>query len=815
MMVSKIKNNKTLVLLDAHAIIHRAYHALPDFSSSKGEPTGALYGIVAMLVNILNDIRPEYIAACFDLPKPTFRHEVFKDYKGSRKKSDDALVEQIIRSRDIFKAFNIPIYELEGYEADDLLGTIVEQLTNKKQTPKQGFGVDIVIASGDMDTMQLVDGKRVQVYTLKKGVRDTIIYDETAVIERFKFVPELLPDYKGLRGDPSDNIPGIKGIGEKTATTLISTFGDLDNTYKALDGLDATNKEELKRAGLTPRTLSLLQEGKDEAYFSKMLATIKKDAEINYELPKESWLPSVNREEVFKLLQELELRTLVNRVKSLLINGDDAEGEEIVSEASELEAEREVSQEEVKQVSLMLWLINSDITNPTLDDVLQFTGETNFNKAKEHIKTVLKDRRLESVYTDIEAPLIAIIKEMNKVGIKLDTGYLTKLSKEYHKELNKIEKEIFKLAGVEFNIRSPKQLGEVLFDKMGLITKKKTASGQYSTNEKELKKLAKDNPIINLIFEYRELQKLLSTYIDNLPKMLADDGRLHAQFLQAGTTTGRMASQNPNMQNIPTKSEYGMRVRKGFIAQKGNILVALDYSQIELRCVAVLSKDKKLMEIFNSGGDIHNSVACEVFDVRPNEVTPEMRRRAKVINFGILYGMGVNALRESLQEGSDEVVTTKQAREYLNKYFESFSGLAGWIDDTKTNAARLGYTETLFGRKRYFDGLTSKLPFIRAAAERMAVNAPVQGTSADITKLAMIATDKYIKEHKLERKVRLLLQVHDELIYEIFGSIDDGDILEHVKALKNIMESVAKFNIPIDVDVKIGNNWAEMNKLDV
>ena len=801
--MAKESKKKTLVLLDAHAIIHRAYHALPDFSSSKGEPTGALYGIVAMLVNIIKDIKPDYIAACFDLPKPTFRHEVFKEYKGSRKKSDDALVEQIVRARDVFKAFNIPIYELEGYEADDLLGTIVEQVSDNKN-------LDVVIASGDMDTMQLINDDKVRVYTLKKGVKDTVIYNEEAVLERFKFGPKLLPDYKGLRGDPSDNIPGIKGIGEKTATTLIVKYGNLDNIYKTLETLDATDKTKLKEVGLTPRTLGLLLEGKDEAYFSKMLATIKADADIEYKLPKGEWLESVDTQQVYKLLQELELRTLVNRVRELL------EPQSAKEETQQsLEQNEEIDELELKRVGIMLWLINSDITNPTLDDILQFTHQREFSKAKEAIEQLLKERELERVFKDIEEPLIPIIEQMNKTGIKLDIEYLQALSKEYHSELNRIEGEIFDMAGVEFNIRSPKQLGEVLFNKMGLATKKKTASGQYSTNEKELKKLAEENPIINKIFEYRELQKLLSTYVDNMPKMVGNDGRLHTEFLQTGTTTGRMASQNPNVQNIPTKSEYGKRVRGGFVAPAGSTLVALDYSQVELRCAAVLSGDPKLIEVFKNGEDIHNKVASEVFGVLPESVTPDMRRKAKVINFGILYGMGVNALRASLQEGSDEPVTVKEAREYLAAYFESFSGLAQWIDKTKSEAARLGYTQTIFGRRRYFEGLNSKLPFIRAAAERMAVNAPVQGTSADITKLAMIATDKYIKEHKLSSDIKLLLQVHDELIYEVEGSADNVVVTDNIKELKSIMENVAELPVPLVVDVKVGSNWADMTKLEL
>jgi len=534
MVKKKKERNKTLVLLDAHAIIHRAYHALPDFSNSKGEPTGALYGIVAMLVNILKDIKPDYIAACFDLPKPTFRHKVYKDYKGGRKKSDDALVAQIIRSRDIFEAFNIPIYELEGYEADDLLGTIVEQVKD----------IDIVIASGDMDTMQLVQGKRVQVYTLKKGVRDTIMYDEDAVLNRFKFTPKLLTDYKGLRGDPSDNIPGIKGIGDKTATDLIVKYGDLDAIYKALDGYIYEEKTKVmkentgKKTKMTPRILGLLLDNKDEAYFSKMLATIVGDAPIEYFLPKEEWLTEVDAEPILTLLSDLELRTLIQRVKELLGVA------EIDKQKSKLTI-KHIGEKEVQEVAIMLWLIKSDITNPTLDDILQFTNASSWQEAREGIEKLIKERGLTEVYEKIEKPLIPIIQKINNTGVLLDTVYLEKLSKEYHNELDIFEQDIYKIVGREFNIRSPKQLGEVLFDPekgLGLKSKKKTASGNYSTNEKELKKLVGEHKIINKIFAYRELQKLLSTYVDNLPKMVGDDGRLYTHFLQSGTTTGRMAS---------------------------------------------------------------------------------------------------------------------------------------------------------------------------------------------------------------------------------------------------------------------------------
>ncbi len=796
------KNQKTLVLLDAHAIIHRAYHALPDFSNSKGEPTGALYGIVAMLVNILNDVKPDYIVACFDLSKPTFRHKVFKEYKGTRKKSDDALVAQIIRSKELFKAFNIPIYELEGYEADDLLGTISNQIMNTDELSK----VSVVIASGDMDTMQLVNKNRVQVYTLKKGVKDTVMYNEETVKDRFGFGPKLLPDYKGLRGDPSDNIPGIKGVGEKTATSLIVTFGNLDSIYKALEG----NSKKLNEVKLTPRIINLLLEGKDEAYFSKMLATIKIDAPIKFILPKKRWLDEVNSELVMSILLELELRSLVPRVRALLgIEDENNESNDIITKT--------IDEEEIREVGIMLWLIKSDITNPTLDDILQFANTNNWQKAKESIEITLEERGLKNLYEKIEKPLIPIIQEVNDAGILVDLEYFDKLSKEYHKELSKIESSIYKLAGVKFNIRSPKQLGEVLFDKLGLKSGKRTTNGSYSTNEKELNKLVDEHPIIKKVFDYRELQKLLSTYVDNLPQMVTPideggDGRLHTQFLQAGTTTGRMASQNPNLQNIPTKSEYGRRVRGGFVASKGSSLVALDYSQVELRLAAILSGDENMIKIFKSGRDIHSEVASEVFGVSTQDVTKEMRRRAKIINFGILYGMGVNALKSNLQEGipedSNEKITLKQAREYLDKYFESFSGLAKWIDTTKAEAGRLGCTITIFGRKRFFEGLHSKIPFLRASAERMAVNAPVQGSSADIIKKATICVDKYLKENKLKDDIKLILQVHDELIYEMSNNL----VNKHTLKIKNIMEGVLASDlskgVPLKVDAKYGDNWA-------
>ena len=786
--------NKKLVLLDAHAIIHRAYHALPDFTSSKGEPTGALFGLSTMLMKIIQELNPDYIAACFDLPKPTFRHDVFSDYKGGRKPTDDELKKQLQRSRDVFAAFGIPIYDAEGFEADDVLGTIVEQL---KKDP-----IDIVIASGDMDTLQLVDGTKVSVYTLRKGIQDTILYDEQAVKDRFMFGPELLIDYKGLRGDPSDNIPGIRGIGEKTATSLITAFGNLEEIYAALE----KSEEDFIAEGFKVRTAKLLREGKDEAFFSKMLATIVLDVPITFTLPEKVWHDTIDTDAAFALFAELEFRTLSERLRKLL--GSPVEYEEEVPVPQE-----DIDEDELKRAGIALWILRSDITNPTREDVLQFLPGAPFKEIKETLTKTLEERGMTKVFTEIEEPLIPVVEGMNKNGIALDTGYLKKLSKEYHTELTKIEKRIYKHANVEFNINSPKQLGEILFDALELKPKnqKKTSTGQRSTKESELEKLRGEHPIIEDVFAYRELQKLVSTYIDPLPTLVGDDKRLHAQFLQAGTTTGRMASQDPNLQNIPVKTEHGRRIRNAFIAEKGNVFVALDYSQVELRIAAFLSQDEKLLSVFREGGDIHTAVASQVFDVAPADVDKEMRRQAKVINFGILYGMGVNALRGNL--GGD--TTQKEARAFYDTYFEKYEGLAKWIDGTKADASRLGYTETLFGRRRYFEGITSKLPHIRAGAERMAINAPIQGTQADLVKIAMVRVHDYLTKKKFLKSARLVLQVHDELVYEI----EEEKVEEITAEIKRIMESILTpeqtHDVPILVDVAKGTNWGEMEEWNV
>jgi DNA polymerase-1 len=817
---------KRMVLLDTHAILHRGYHALPEFASSRGEPTGALYGLVTMLLRLYKDFEPDYIVAAFDLPDATFRHDAYEDYKATRVKTDDALVSQLVRSRDVLDAFNVPRYEKAGFEADDIIGTLAEEFKKHKD-------LEVIIASGDMDTMQLIDGKKVRVFTLKKGLTDTVLYDEEGVKARYGFGPELIPDYKGLRGDPSDNIKGVKGIGEKTATTLIAEFGSIENIYKTLK----KDPEKIKAAGIKDGMLQKLKEGEEDAEFSKMLATIKRDVPIDYELPDSEWHKSLSEKRILEVLAQFEFRSLVPRVRELLegkaspnlapkkssgspqtfssqdLASSDNEAVETEDTLEGLFAAptEEVDPKEFAPIALAVSVLDSNIAQPELEDIYRVGRADKFEEAKKNILEQIKDKKLEFIYEKIELPLMPVLREMEKRGVKIDKEFLKKLSKEYHGELKKIAKRIYDAAGGEFNIASPKQLGEVLFDKLGLGVKnqKKTAGGQRSTKESELEKLKDQHPIIADIMAYRELSKLLGTYIDALPEVLDDQARVHTTFIQIGAATGRIATKDPGLQNIPIKTDLGRAIRHAFVAEKGMKLVSFDYSQIELRIAAFLSGDQGLTEIFKAGRDVHTEVASRVFHVKPEDVSYEQRRRAKVINFGILYGMGVNALKAGL--GS----TRQEAQEFYDQYFAAFPRLAEYIEEIKDSAMLLGYTETYFGRRRYFDGIKSPIPFIRAAAERMAINAPMQGTQADIVKLAMVKIQNMLKEESAHDGAHMLLQVHDELVFEI----EEKKIKALAPKIKEIMENIipAKdaHGIPFLAEGKMGENWGEMEKLKI
>lgn len=784
-MTKKETQKKTLVLLDAHAILHRAYHALPDFMSTKGEPTGALYGFCTLLLKLIKDLKPDYIAACYDLPEPTMRHEAYTGYKAGRKETDAALVAQLERSKDICVAFNIPVYSSPGFEADDMLGTIVEQT-------KDDTNLDVVIASGDMDTLQLVSGTKVRVYTLKKGIKDTVIYDEDAVKERFGFGPELLPDYKGLRGDPSDNIIGISGIGEKTAEILITNFGSIEEMYEVLE----KHPEKFEKVGIKGKTLEKIQGGKDEALFSKMLATIRRDGPIHFSVPEKEWIPGVDQDKITNLLSDLDFRALKGKV---------AEAFSFSVSAELVEA----SPEDTKIASLLFWVIDSNKTNPTIDDILSYTKTNTVKDAIKVFEKIIADQDLTFVWEEIEKPLIPITDEMREVGIQVDVDVLKKLSEKHHKTLGELEAKIWKEAGEEFNIASPKQLGEMLFTKMGISVKgqKKNATGGYSTKESELEKMKEEYPIAGYVLSYRELAKLLGTYIDTIPQMVDGGGRLHASFLQNGASTGRMASANPNLQNIPNKTDIGREIRTAFVAKKGSMLMAFDYSQIELRIAAFLSGDQKLIEIFKNGQDVHTEVASRVFGVPANEVTKTMRSHAKTINFGVMYGMGVNALRANMNVGKEE------AQEFLDGYFNTFSGLAEYLERVKRETAQKGYTETFFGRRRYFPEIHSKLPFMKAQAERMAINAPIQGTEADVIKLAMIQVREYLRKEKLDTKIHLLLQVHDELVYEVEKEVVEKIAPEIRRIMENVIDPKKTSGVVCVANASVGYNWAEMKSV--
>ena len=522
----KKKDKPTLVLIDAHAIIHRAYHALPDLTTASGDPAGALYGLSTILVKLIKELKPEYIVAAYDLAGPTHRHEAYKEYKGTRTKTDDALVGQFDKSRDIFGAFHIPIYDAPGFEADDVIGTLAKQLSRK---------FDVVIASGDMDTLQLVSGTDIKVFTMRKGIKDTIMYDEKAVVERFGFKPPLIADYKGLRGDPSDNIIGIKGIGEKTATKLIQTFGAIEEMYKALK----KNEEKFQeKAEISDRIFNLVKDNQEEAEFSKVLATIRDDTPVDFNEEEAEWRKSFTAEKATELFSELGFRSLVQRMKDLE-NGEEKEVEKPKKKEGKVVIEEDHS-EMAEEAKVLLWLTQSDVTNPTTEDVLSITKSKTIEEAHKKLIEEAKKTKLEWVYENIEKPLVPVIKKINDTGILIDSDYLKKLSKEYHKELDELAKRIYKDAGEEFNLNSPKQMGEVLFVKMGIKPKrqKKTSTGQFSTKESELLKLKEEHPIIEDILSYRELSKLCSTYIDAIPKLLDKESRLKTTFIQTGTTTG-------------------------------------------------------------------------------------------------------------------------------------------------------------------------------------------------------------------------------------------------------------------------------------
>lgn len=871
---------KTLVLLDGNALIHRSYHALPPLTTKKGEVVHAVYGFAMTLLSVLEKFKPDYIAASFDLEGPTFRDELYEDYKATRVSAPDDLYAQIPRVKEIVTAFNIPIYEKEGYEADDCVGTIARQAAEE--------GVEVIIVTGDNDALQLV-GDRIKVFSIRKGLRDLVLYDEAAVKAKYGFGPGFIPDYKGLAGDASDNIPGVAGIGEKSATALIQEFGSLENIYKQLPKV----KESLRKK---------LEAGRESAELSKKLGTIDTAVPLTLDL-KACVTHDFDREKIVALLSELEFYSLVKRlpggnpkfvtrnskfdatkskekkrnskrittkeeVESIfktfsnpvaVVVREKAEslfggGIESVRLAPSEESEGVIEWNDETKQALKAWLEDSakqkivfdgkklmhlfdregirfagifrDISliayllsaggRATLSELvlkelgvestepnateLQKLGQILWERLEGEAKTQSTGKTLVTVYSGIELPLIPILFAMEKRGVRLNTKTFAEMSRELTTELEKLEKKIQDFAGKTFNVNSSRQLADILFVDLKIPTDniKKGKTG-YSTASSELEKLRADYPIVSLVEDYRELFKLKTTYLDPIPLLVDPSSRLHTTYNQTVAATGRLSSTDPNLQNIPARQSWSERVRSAFEAEPGKSLVGADYSQIELRVAAHLSNDTRLKEAFERGEDIHKKTAALVFGVKPDAVTDAMRRQAKVFNFGILYGMGSFGLAQAAD------IDQKEAAKFIKTYFKEFAGVAEYLERSKEFAREHGFVETELGRRRAVPEIQSSNIQVARSGERMAVNMPVQGLAADIMKLSMIACDQLIRE-RYHDSVDMLLQVHDELIFEVKESVAK----QFAEEVKKTMEGVYQLSVPLTVSVSIGKNWGEI-----
>ena len=920
-----------IYLIDGNAYIHRAYHAIPPLTTSKGESVNAIYGFIRMFLKLINSKHPEYLVVCFDYPAKNFRHKAYELYKAHRKEIDAELKTQMPIAREAVRAFNIAMLEKEGFEADDLIATLAKEAEND--------GSEVVIITGDKDALQLVDDK-INVWNEQREV----LYTPDKVKEKYGLEPGQLNDMFALMGDSSDNVPGVKGIGEKTAVKLIQKYGSLEKLLENLDSVEGRPKE-------------LIANSKEAAIQSKMLVTLHKEVplDLSWKECKAKPVDQKTAEEFLKkyefnsLLKDIfggiksnpkpqvgqmscpnsvighpevlpgngfpietfgndnqhllkfktnivdSLEALENLIKkinkagyvsvdletdsvnpliarivglSFACDGNDGYyipvGHEYLGAGNQLplaevlkslkdilESERiKKYGQNIKYDYLVLkkngiklaclyfdTMVASYCLNPSrmtqnlkditydylghkMTQIEELIGkgakQTTMDRVEiekaadyacadavmvyllvEKFSGMLSEKKLSKLFFEVEMPLVEILAKMEEEGIKVDSEYFKNLSKEFFVISKNLEKNIFELAGQEFNPNSPKQLSHILFEKLNLPVVRKTKTG-FSTDEEVLNILSSQHELPKKLIEYREIQKLKSTYIDSLLELAdKDTQRVHTSFNQAITATGRLSSSSPNLQNIPIKSDYGKMIRKGFICEKGNILLSADYSQIDLRSMAHVSGDKALTRAFNNGEDIHSATANEVF----GKVDPETRRLAKTINFGIVYGQSAFSLGQQLG------ISNHQAKEYIDSYFLKYSGVKEWMENIVKEARQNGYVSTLLGRIRYLPDINAKNGQIRGFSERMALNTPIQGTSADIIKAAMIEVDKKLKDTGL--KAIMLLQVHDELVFEV-------PVDEEKKALpliKTTMENAVKLNVPIVADLKIGHNWLEMKKI--
>ncbi|SEF46025.1 DNA polymerase I [Eubacterium ruminantium] len=865
---------KKILLIDGNSIMNRGYYGLPEMTNGKGLHTNAILGFLNIIFRIIDEEKPDSIAVAFDLHAPTFRHKMFDAYKGTRKSMDPELREQFPVIKELLHAMDIKIIEQEGIEADDILGTL--SVTAEKE------GYDVTVLSGDRDLLQLATEKvLIRIPKTKAGKTTIEDYYAKDVFDAYKVTPVEFIDLKGLMGDTSDNIPGVPKIGPKTAEGLISVYHSIENLYENIDAL---------KEGAVKNNL---REFKDQAFLSKVLATIKTDCELGVNIEE----TAVSDEKMFSsraydILNELELKSFLNRfnfkkenkkASFSIIDGDfssvlseaektgsagffpvlDETAGELIAAAVAVpdkvfiikaEAGKGIAdiyrnfidkgvkliflsvkenirllgikeEDSIFDISVAAYIINpirngyeySDLARDFLGksyagrkEILDKTEINLFTLESENVRKYLgyaaftafsvydkiiscfsENDELKKLYTDIEYPLAFVLDDMERIGVRVDAAGLSSFGDEISKKIQGLKDNIYKYAGEEFNINSTKKLGEILFEKLGLPSGKKTKTG-YSTNVDVLSKLKDAHPIIPAILEYRTLSKLLSTYVEGLLGYIAEDSRIHSHFNQTVTATGRISSTEPNLQNIPMRSGIGREMRKCFIPKDGFIFVDADYSQIELRCMAHLSEDEKLIEAFREGKDIHTMTASEVFGVPQNEVDPDMRRKAKAVNFGIIYGISSFGL------GQDLDISRKEAQEYIDKYFESYPKVKEFLDNEVEKAKQSGTVKTMFGRIRPIPELKSSNFMQRSFGERIAMNSPIQGTAADIIKIAMINVSKELLGRGL--RSRLILQIHDELLIET--APEELEVVKNI--LKATMENAASLKVKLIADVHEG-----------
>ncbi|RKY32957.1 MAG: DNA polymerase I [Candidatus Omnitrophota bacterium] len=842
-------SKNSLFLIDANAFCYRAFYAIKNLATSSGQPTNAVYGFTNMLNKILKEKKPKYLAVCFDVSRKTFRQKKFSDYKIQRPPMPEDLLSQIPIIKEVISAYRITIFEKDGYEADDIIATI-----NKKAKKE---GLDVTIVSSDKDILQLVD-KETKVFSPYKD--EGVTYDAKKVVARYQVSPRDIPDIIALMGDDADNIPGVAGIGEKTAVSLIKDFGSLD---KMLKNIDKIKQEKLKNA---------IRDNLDKIRLSRELAVLDDNVDLSFEIDKlevsepdykeltrifknlefKSFLKDLPSQDEGPLPEEKEVSSDLNRLNSLLkikdeliLAGQDAkyfyfycENEVFKAPAKNKETKIILSNPAVKKIghdlkkikttlaksNIMLeglyfdtmvaaYLLNPSKSGYELNEVVwDYLGKSIKPEALDALKTVsyikelrpklgreLQDKKLSSLFKDIEMPLVSVLADMEITGIKIDLKLLAGVSRDCEKKLTTLIKEIYGLSGCEFNINSPKQLREVLFEKLELPVVKRTKTGP-STDEEVLKKLAAKHNLPALLLEYRQLVKIKTTYVDALPQLIdSRTGRLHSSFNQTVTETGRLSSSSPNLQNLPIKTELGRNIRKAVVAfEKDSFILSCDYSQIELRVLAHISEDENLISAFKNNKDVHRMTAALIYEEDEQNINEDMRNTAKRINFGIIYGLSSYGLSRDLG------IDLAQAQSFIDAYFLRYPKVKDYTLKQIEEARGRGFVTTISGRRRYLPEINNKNMAMRQIAERQAINTPVQGSASDLIKMTMVGISKEIKKKNLRSK--MILQVHDELVFDVPEQERDN----FISLARERMENVLELKVPIKVDMKMGKNWLEM-----